>query len=105
MAYTIRAGMYRVQLTASAGEDLRYLQKAAQNAVLDAIERQLISEPLTPTRNRKPLRPNDLSSWEMRIEEYRVFYDVQESKQEVLVKAVGWKEHEKLLIRGKEYKL
>ena len=36
---------------------------------------------------------------------YRVFYDVNEAGKTVTVKAVGWKEHNKLLIRGKEYQL
>jgi hypothetical protein len=35
----------------------------------------------------------------------RVFYDVDEANQLVVLKAVGWKEHNKLFIRGKEYQL
>ena len=49
--------------------------------------------------------PNDLSIWEMRVGEFRVFYDVDEERQEVLIKAVGWKKHNKLFIRGKEHEL
>jgi hypothetical protein len=60
---------------------------------------------LTETRNRKPLRPNDLSSWELRVDVNRVFYDVDKDAAKVIIKAVGWKEHNKLFIRGKEYQL
>jgi mRNA-degrading endonuclease RelE of RelBE toxin-antitoxin system len=71
----------------------------------DALPKQLEHEPFSATRNRKPLRPNELASWELRIGDCRVFYDVDASKREVLVKAVGRKTHNKLLIRGKEYRL
>jgi mRNA-degrading endonuclease RelE of RelBE toxin-antitoxin system len=91
--------------TESAFADLTFLRKADQNVVLDAIEQRLATEPLVETRNRKPLRPNDLSSWEARVGSHRVFYDVDEDSQTVTIKAVGWKEHSKLFIRGKEYDL
>jgi len=97
--------MFEVVFTESALEDLRFLKKTEQKVVLDAIEQQLVTEPLTETRNRKPLRPNDLSSWEARVGSQRVFYDVDEAGQKVTIKAVGWKEHNKLFIRGKEYQL
>ena len=73
--------------------------------ILDAIAQQLPNEPLTATRHRKPLRPNDLSAWELRVGTYRIFYDVEEERATVRVKAIGWKEHNRLFIRGKEYLL
>jgi mRNA-degrading endonuclease RelE of RelBE toxin-antitoxin system len=96
---------YEVEVTESALDDLDYLKKAERNAILDEIENQLTATPLTPTRNRKPLRPNKLSAWEMRVGLFRVFYDVDEEAGKVVVKAVGRKEHNKLFIRGKEYEL
>jgi addiction module RelE/StbE family toxin len=97
--------MFEVVFTESAVADVQYLKKSDQNIVLDAIEQQLTKEPLVQTRNRKPLRPNDLSSWEARVGSHRVFYDVDETNQKVTIRAVGWKEHNKLFIRGKEYQL
>jgi len=97
--------MFRIEFTESASEDLDFLRKPEQRLILDAIERQLAVEPLTPTRNRKPLRPNDLSEWGLRIGKYRVFYDVDAESSTVTVKAVGWKEHNRLFIRGKESSL
>jgi hypothetical protein len=48
--------MFVVNITESALEDLSHFKKAEQNSILDAIELQLVATPLTPTRNRKPLR-------------------------------------------------
>ena len=97
--------MFTIHFSESAVDDLRYLPKVAQNAVLDAVDRLLAARPTFATRDCKPLRPNDLSSWELRVGIHRVFYDVDEQNREVLVKAVGRKEHNKLFIRGQEYTL
>ena len=48
---------------------------------------------------------NELSKWEMRVGSHRVFYDVDEEANQVTIKAVGWKEHNNLFIRGKAYQL
>jgi mRNA-degrading endonuclease RelE of RelBE toxin-antitoxin system len=97
--------MFSVGFTESAQDDLRSLAKAEQVAVLDAVQQHLSTEPLKATRNKKPLRPNALGQWELRVGVVRVFYDVDESANEVKVKAVGRKEHNKLFIRGKEHTL
>jgi addiction module RelE/StbE family toxin len=97
--------MFRLVFTESALEDLRHLKKKDQRLVLRGVEEQLTAEPLTTTRNRKPLRPNDLSTWEVRLGKFRVFYDVDKEDGEVTIKAVGWKEHNKLFIRGEAHEL
>ena len=97
--------MFTIIFNESALEDLRFLAKTEQTNILAAVERQLADEPLKATRNRKPLRPNDLSRWALRAGVIRVFYDVDEQVQEVTIKAVGRKEHNKLFIRGQEYQL
>ena len=73
--------------------------------VLDAIESQLAAQPDTETRNRKPLRPNELSQWELRVRHFRVFYDVDSDTAIVTVVAVGWKEHNRYYICGREFQL
>jgi mRNA-degrading endonuclease RelE of RelBE toxin-antitoxin system len=97
--------VFHLEITESARDDLRFLQPFAQRRILDAIGQQLLNEPLTATRHRKPLRPNDLSAWELRVGIYRIFYDVEEERTIVTVKAIGWKDHNRLFIRGKEYLL
>jgi mRNA-degrading endonuclease RelE of RelBE toxin-antitoxin system len=97
--------MYEVDFTEDAIKDLRCLRKYEQGMVVDAVEQQLAREPLAETRNRKPLRSNDLSQWELRVDRFPIFYDVASHENLVLVKAVGWKEHNKLFIRGREFQL
>jgi mRNA-degrading endonuclease RelE of RelBE toxin-antitoxin system len=97
--------MFRIELTKGAIEDLRFLKKLEQRFLLTAMERQLTVEPETATGNRKLLRPNELARWELKIGTFRVFYDVRTTDGVVQVKSIGWKEHNKLLIRGKEFRL
>jgi len=94
-----------LEFTQSALNDLRYFKKKEQNLILDSIEKNLLEKPLLKTRNRKPLRPNDVSSWELRIDKYRVFFDVESETKKVKVKMVGWKEHNRLIVQGKEFLL
>lgn len=44
-----------------------------QRIVLDAVDRQLAHQPAVETRNRKPMRPNPLAPWELRIGNLRVY--------------------------------
>jgi mRNA-degrading endonuclease RelE of RelBE toxin-antitoxin system len=97
--------VFHLEITESARDDLRFLKPFEQRRILDAMAQQLPSEPLIPTRHRKPLRPNDLSTWELRVGKYRIFYDVEEESATVRVKAIGLKDHNRLFLRGKEYLL
>jgi mRNA-degrading endonuclease RelE of RelBE toxin-antitoxin system len=54
------------------------------------------------TRHRKRLRPNRLAEWELRIGDFRVFYDVDCEAQRVKIAAIGYKEGSTLIIRGEE---
>ncbi len=97
--------MYEYKFTESALGDIGFLRKADQKRVLAAIESQLRNEPVTVTRNRKKLRPNSLATYELRVGDHRVFYDVDETARMVNIHAVGWKEHNKLYFRGEEFTL
>lgn len=97
--------MIQVQFTGSALDDLRFLRNVDQTRIMEAIEQQLKTEPTVPTRNRKQLRPNPIAEWEMRVDEYRVFYDIDLVNQRVVIKAVGSKVHNQLFIRGREFQL
>jgi len=97
--------MFVLDYTDSALEDLAYFRKYEQTLILDGVDRQLRCEPDNATRNRKVLDSNNLSQWELRIGIYRVFYDITTNQPNVTIKAVGYKEHNKLFIRGKEYSL
>jgi len=97
--------VYTIDYTANAEGDLAAFRIFEQRLIIDAIDQQLLYEPHQETRNRKLLDPNPLAMWELRIGRYRVFYDLDTVIRLVLVKAVGWKDHNTLYIRGKEYVL
>jgi mRNA-degrading endonuclease RelE of RelBE toxin-antitoxin system len=65
-----------------------------RNQILDEIEEQLTHEPTIKTRNRKRLEnlippwQTVMSIWELRVGEYRVFYDVSLTESVVYVRAV-----------------
>jgi mRNA-degrading endonuclease RelE of RelBE toxin-antitoxin system len=59
---------------------------------------------LTETRNRKPLRPNPIAPWELRVGELRVFYDVDEPGV-VTILAIGTKRGNMFFIDGEQIDL
>ena len=97
--------MFEIEYTLEAIDDLKSFRKSEQRSIFDQITEQLSYEPMTDTRNRKKLRPNDVSEYELRISKFRVFYDVDEEAKTVKIEAVGYKEGNRLFIRGKEYAL
>lgn len=97
--------MFTIDLSDDALEELRQFRKRDSTIILDEIERQLTYQPNVETRNRKPLRAHPLGEWELRIDKFRVFYDIDTENETVLVKAVGVKIGNKLFIRGKEFPL
>jgi mRNA-degrading endonuclease RelE of RelBE toxin-antitoxin system len=91
-----------LELTEDAEGDLEFLPLRDQKLVLSRIREQLSFEPGVETRNRKRLRENPIATWELRIGKFRVFYEIDDVTSVVSIVAIGWKEHNKLLIRGKE---
>jgi len=90
---------FSIGLTASAVEDLDYYRKSERKLITDAIHEFLADDADIESKRRKQLRPNPLGRWELRIADYRVFNDIEESDR-VIVGAVGHKEHNDLFIRG-----
>jgi mRNA-degrading endonuclease RelE of RelBE toxin-antitoxin system len=93
---------YAIEMTEEAKNDLDFYAVSARRVIVSAIRLQLMHEPLTQTRNRKPLRDHPLATWELRVERYRIFYDVDQAAQTVVVTSVGHKEHNALLVRGRK---
>ena len=97
---------FEIQFAESVAEHLRALTRPERVRVLDAVARQLVHEPLVETRNRKPLRPNPVAPWELRVGPLRVFYEVASGTPDVVhVVAVGKKERSLLRIGRREIKL
>lgn len=86
--------VYSIRLASDVLKDLRKFPTYHQRRILDEVERQLSHEPTAPTRNRKllvnlaPPWEAEPPIWELRIEEFRVFYDVSEEEKTVYVRAV-----------------
>ena len=57
-------------------------------------------EPDVETRNRKPMRPDPVAPWELRIGDLRVYYDVSKDPDMVFVRAVGIKRRNAVSIGG-----
>jgi mRNA-degrading endonuclease RelE of RelBE toxin-antitoxin system len=98
---------FEITLTQTAAEHVRSFRKYEQQIILDAIAEQLAHEPTVETRNRKRLGENELSDWELRVDDIRVFYDVflDDRQCTVKIKAVGRKDHGVLRIGDKEVRL
>ena len=98
---------FEIAFTRTAAEHVRSYRKYEQRIILDAIDEQLAQEPTTETRNRKRLGENELSDWELRVQDFRVFDDVllEDQQHVVKIKAVGHKEHGILRIGEKEVRL
>jgi len=94
---------YIVDITSDAYEDIRYFKAYERRIITRGIRTFLTHDALVETNRRKPLDPNQLGSWELRIDQYRVFYDVEDNV--VHITAVGYKEHNDLYIRGKKVAL
>lgn len=89
--------MYQITYVESIADDLKRLQAGKRRQILNRIEEQLTHEPTRPTRNKKILvglvPPWDYVEpvWELRIGEYRVFYDADEMAAVVIVRAIRQK--------------
>ncbi|MBI4456679.1 MAG: type II toxin-antitoxin system RelE/ParE family toxin [Acidobacteria bacterium] len=95
---------YRVSLTESAKGDIAHFKVQEQRIIVAGIIAHLKVDAEIRTRKKKPLRPNPIAPWELRIDKFRVFYSIEETDT-VKVVAVGHKEHNELFIRGKKVQL
>ncbi|MBN1902581.1 type II toxin-antitoxin system RelE/ParE family toxin [Candidatus Sumerlaeota bacterium] len=96
---------YYIEFTEEAKTDLYQYSASERKIIIGDIRIQLGEQPLIETKNRKKLRENPVSPWELRVRKYRIFYQVDEASQSVTIIAIGHREHNSLLIRGKEVKI
>jgi mRNA-degrading endonuclease RelE of RelBE toxin-antitoxin system len=98
--------IYRIDYSAACEEHLRGLTARQRTTVFDGVDEQLGDQPAVETRNRKPMRPNPLAPWELRIGDLRVYYDIaEEPEQVVTIVAIGIKVRNRILIGGEEVEL
>lgn len=97
---------YQIEYTDAAIEHLKFLTTRQQRTVLDTVDEQLKYQPLVETRNRKPMEPNSLATWELRIGNLRVYYNVEENTVSVVyIQAVGVKNRNRVRIGQEEIEL
>ena len=97
---------FEIELTPEAVDHLALLTARQRATLLSAVAQQLRHEPRCETRNRRPLRPNPLAQWRLRVGNLRVYYDVDGPRVGlVLVKAIGVKDRDRVRVGGVEIKL
>jgi len=86
--------MYELEYTQGVAEDLKTVRANDRKRILDKIDEQLTNNPTEETRNKKiliGLKPpweHEEPVRELRVGKYRVFYDVDEEKQQVIIRAI-----------------
>lgn len=97
---------FTIEYAPSFFKHMQFIERKYWKLIRENLEEQLMHEPLTETRNRKPLDPaEDYGSWELRFgpaNKFRIFYDIIPDRFTVHVNAVGVKVKEKLFIGGEE---
>ncbi len=94
--------MFTIAYAESVADDLAVLRVFDRTRILDEIDTQLTDQPMQETRNKKILRglippwEHVQPVWELRLGEYRVFYDVDEADSQVVVRAVRRKPPHKM---------
>jgi mRNA-degrading endonuclease RelE of RelBE toxin-antitoxin system len=86
--------VFEIRFAEGVEDDLRKIRIYYRNQILDTIEEQPAHEPDILTRNRKLLEnlippwQTVAPIWELRVGEYRVFYDISLTESVVYVRAV-----------------
>ncbi len=94
---------YRITITREAKVQLQGLPVREQRTIGDGIAARLQDQPACSSRAVKPLRPNPLAGYELRLGDLRVLYNIDEESAEVLIVAVGRKVGNTLVVEGKEF--
>jgi mRNA-degrading endonuclease RelE of RelBE toxin-antitoxin system len=85
---------FLIEVTGSAGKELQGIRPFDRKRIVSEIDTQLRHEPTTATKNRKclealsPTFEHVPPVWELRVGEYRVFYDVDSDGEKVFIRAV-----------------
>ena len=97
---------YRIEYSPETDQHLRVLTAQQRSTVFDAVDEQLVHQPTAEPRNQKPMRPIPLAPWELRVGELRVYYDIEEEPEKlVMILAIGIKDRSRVIIGGEEIEL
>jgi mRNA-degrading endonuclease RelE of RelBE toxin-antitoxin system len=97
---------YTIEYSPETIDHLKALTARQQTTILKAVEQQLAHQPTVETRNRKPMRPNPIAPWELRIGALRVYYDIENAPEPVVyIRAIGIKRRNRVYIGNEEIQL
>jgi mRNA-degrading endonuclease RelE of RelBE toxin-antitoxin system len=96
---------YPIRFTPAASAQFRALRKYDQVRIRNEMVRQLTDKPDEETRHKKRINSELLASYELRVGDFRVFFDVDVDNIEVVIAAIGVKWHNRLFIEGEEVEL
>ena len=88
---------FRFDYTQEALDNLRTLRSFDRKAIREKMQEQLTHQPDTKTKNKKPIIGEDFPwgpqgiVWELKVGEFRVFYEVEAEEQVVLIGAIRHK--------------
>ncbi len=94
---------FRITITEEAERQLRALPVREQRIVEDAVLTRLRDQPTIETHAIKRLRPNPLAEYELRVREFRVLYNIDAEKAEVILLIVGRKSGNALIVSGEVF--
>ena len=94
---------FEFEFVRSARADLAFFEVFIRRQILDSMDLHLRYQPMAATSRVKPLRPNQVGNWELRVGDYRVIYDVDEDLRQVTIKVIGEKRGNELFVQGREY--
>jgi mRNA-degrading endonuclease RelE of RelBE toxin-antitoxin system len=94
---------FDINLTEGAQADLDWFEAYAQRIIIDGVEVHLRYQPTVGSRKIVSMKPNQVASWELRLGDYRVLYDVDELTRVVNIHVIGEKPGNRLLVQGKEF--
>ena len=84
---------YSLDFESEAWQDLKALRKGEQVKILKAIDVHLTHEPTRQSKSRiKRLRPGSQPPYRLRVDEFRIYYDVQPEDQIVIIYSIVHKE-------------
>jgi mRNA-degrading endonuclease RelE of RelBE toxin-antitoxin system len=103
----VRPQPYTLVYAPEVKRHLGAIERQSYSSIRETIQEQLLFEPDTETRNRKPLRQPAIfeAQWELRFgpdNRFRVFYEIDREHRQVYILAIGVKERNRLLIGGEE---
>ena len=101
---------FEIVIAPEVKDHMKAIEKKHHTLIEQAIEDQLRFQPVTETRNRKPLQQPAAfeAEWEIRFgpsNRFRVLYKVDFEEKTVFLLAVGTKDRNRLLVGGKEVEL